>query len=76
MRPVRATQLWVVGLLVSCVATAFVAKLAKAWWPELRAESWAWFAAPGVALAFVLLLLLRKHLVARAKRATHHLDRG
>ena len=69
MKPIRATQLWILGILVGLVATAVVARLAKDAWPELRSVSAATLAAPGVALAFVLLLLLRKRLVEHAKRA-------
>lgn len=67
MNPVRATQVSIVAMLVGCIATALVAKVAHSAWPELRATSFAVFAGPGVALAFVLLFLLRKRLVAHAK---------
>jgi hypothetical protein len=74
MNPVRATQVWTLVMLVGCIAAAIVARLAHSAWPGLRQTSFALFAGPGVALAFILLLLARKRLVARAKeRVRGHL---
>ncbi len=68
MSPVRRLQAWIVALLVGLVAAAVLARLAERTWPGLRATTAVYLAGPGVALAFVVLLLLRRTLVARAKR--------
>ncbi|MEZ0228893.1 MAG: hypothetical protein ACAI25_09725 [Planctomycetota bacterium] len=67
MSPIRRVQAWTVALLVGLVAAAVLARVADDLWPGLRATSFAYFAGPGVALVFVLLLLARRRLVARAK---------
>lgn len=76
MKPIRAAQTWISAALAGLVVTALIAKVAHALWPELRAASAAAFAAPGVALAVVLLLVTRKKLVARAKGAVKEGLRG